>query len=417
MSNLHTQRKQDFFGRALLLLFSVSLIFPLRLETAFFNIYPYDPVIFLFAISYFVKIVHRKKIQTSKVELLFYSLPIWITIPWIFTPSHISPLKGGQLWLRAAIIFSVICRGYGKYYSKNDVLIAALVLLTLQGTIALIQGLLQTDVGALNQYFGTKTSLITYRNVGGERVLRAQGTLSNPNLLASWICTLLPFAVVYSTYRKERMYPYGIISIAVVGVYFSGSRGLFALSLLITVITIVVVGMQNENLRFTLVAITLGSVLLMLPLAYLTHLSVTLASVEARINQIQSGLLVFRKSIIIGVGYGNFIESLYSSDIAHFYPGVDTRVHNIMLLLLIETGIIGFSLFALAFMEVVSHAFNLFARHSSHRPFIVGLMMSLICITGISQLYTTLVSFQFLPLAISIIAVIVGANRHLSLKG
>jgi len=157
--------------------------------------------------------------------------------------------------------------------------------------------------------------------------LRAYATFPHPNVLGGFLAILLPLILfkLKSSFYKITTIVFGIIAITLT---FSRSAWIaFALGF----------ALQKRKLLLPFVVFAIFIV---------STLGVRDESVVVRQELNNSAITMFRESPIVGKGMGNFLvelpNHLVSRQIYFLQP-----VHNIFLLILSETGIIGFTLFFL----------------------------------------------------------------------
>jgi len=397
--------------RLLLATLAVLFLFPLSTTVGSITVYPFDVALMPLLAAHLVR---RDRTWVTRPGVFLALFAGWILTTSLLAPEPWLSVRGGLLWARAAVLFAVVRAGYGTVYSFKEAVATAGVLLAVQGSLATVQGLTQASVGALNQYFGTKTALVSYRVVNGNRILRAQGTLGNPNTVASWFVLLLPLLVTYvSSVRDRRIRAAGTLCaiVSLVGLAFTYSRGaLLVLGGTAGIYLAYVVGRKNSRRALVagLVAI-LGGVSVAV-LAAGIRLGQSLSD---RMEQAKIAVELFLRHPLVGVGYNNFVtvtRRTIETDI--FFRGDRSGVHNIPLLVLSETGLVGFLLFAGAFATVYWTVFVAGWRTGFDDVELRGYALSLVALLGLSQVYLTPTSFQFLPLPVAVCSVAYGAARQ-----
>lgn len=396
--------------RGMLLLLVSTFLFPLALKVDYLNIYPLDFVLLPMIGLWLFRGQRILNVSLGKVDIFLILLVSIIFISSLFSHQPAFAINGGLLWFRGIIIFWFLHAHYGTVYDHRDLIVISGALLMLQGSLAIIQGIFQVDVGALNQYFGTKTAIRSYRVISGERLLRAQGTLGNPNILASWLAVLIPIVVTSipgTEQGRSRVAKISVVMIALVGLVFTLSRGI----ILISVVSLLGLGVFLSD-RFdwghmgmiSLVGIT--SVVLLL--GYITP---TLQSMMTRIVLVLLAFDLFAISPITGVGYNNFVvASTRLVDPNIYLQGDLSAVHNIPLMFLVETGVVGFIMLLLFAIYLFRTVVGCLA-HTEGTDYVgLGYLTSLLVSFGIMQIYTTPVSFQFLPLLFVLYGAMVGRS-------
>lgn len=400
--------------RGLLLLLVISFLFPLSLKSGHFRIYPFDFVLLPMTGFWLARVYGKGTLSLEIVDIILVILVVIILTSSLSALRPSLAIDGGFLWFRAIVVFWFLRDHYVSVYDYDDLVTIAGVLILFQGSVAIVQGVFQVDIGALNQYFGTKSPLKSYRVIDGRRILRAQGTLGNPNTLASWIAVLIPI-VVASIPRSERV-RFRIakvitVIVALMGLLFTLSRGI----IVITFASLLILGLLVSdrpvlNPYFGTVGL-IGLTSISFFFRYIDFIHIIKNS--KRIALAQLGLDLFTTSPVIGIGYNNYVLFVHRFfDPSIYLHGMRTTVHNIPLLFLVETGVMGATVFLLLviliFRSIVVGnnitGWTDYERISYLTLFLVSF--------GIMQIYITPVSFQFLPLLFALYGVAVGANRR-----
>ena len=186
---------------ALLLTFTL----PLSTTVLGIKVYPFDLVLLPLVTLSLVSTPWIKNYTFSSLDLFFLIFCIFFFFSIIINGASLSD---GLMMSRGYAVF-VVCKFlYRTTFHRRDVVNAATALALVQSSLGCLQSLLQSNVGALNQYFGSGINLLYYETVLGKRVLQAQGTFSSPNVFALWLSFLTSLAIYgqteYSSYRRMR---------------------------------------------------------------------------------------------------------------------------------------------------------------------------------------------------------------------
>lgn len=217
-------------------------------------------------------------------------------------------------------------------------------------------------------------------SLGGSR---ASSTFTNPNIFAEYLVMALPFAAYYSFYGKHRRFH--LVSrlsllLAAAGIAFSFSRSSYMALLAITLVFCI------ANIRKIMLAVTtLTSVMLLLPDAVINRLfslNTVDTSINIRVNIWSSALQFFKENPLLGVGAG--IQNSWDLLIS---VGVDQpHMHNLLLQLLIEGGLVAVILFGVLGMKVMSSGISLLMRPSSTSTMLGVTMVAFTVGFGINSL-------------------------------
>lgn len=241
---------------------------------------------------------------------------------------------------------------FGFYTAKNirnlsTVVFVFLLGIVLESFLAIAQFLNQGSVGSLFYFLGERTfnSLtpgIANVSLNGSLVLRPYATFSHPNVLAGYL--VLSMSVIFFSSLKRLKYP--ILSLGTVALLLTLSR-----AAIIVWVVVVLAGLFKKRWKIAAgVGVMLGIAIYVSPLGGRFILTLVDESVAQRLALVKAAFGMFAQSPILGVGINNFLPNLpfylkQAGNVFFLQP-----VHNIFLLILTETGIlgIGFSLWFLA---------------------------------------------------------------------
>jgi putative inorganic carbon (HCO3(-)) transporter len=251
--------------------------------------------------------------------------------------------------------------------------------------IAIAQFIKRASVGGPLYWLGERTFSITTPGIAktenlGRLILRPYATFPHPNALAGFILIALTLLAPFIFTKLKNQYPNKILpitfalGIATLLLTFSLSAWIAAMLLIILLI--------SKKYKTKLLPITT------LLLAVLAILIAAFPPEEQSINQrlatAKTAIVLFQKHPLIGVGLGNFIPALakldqslksFHSPFLYYQP-----VHNIYLLVVAETGLIGL----LAFLWLISSALK---KARQKKRFEVALALLGILLIGLVDHY------------------------------
>lgn len=404
------KRELVVLQRLFLLGLACSFLLPLETSLGGVPVYAFDSLLFPLMVVWLADTIYnRREISISLAEVFLYALVSWIFITGTMAFDLKLSFIGGMIWLRTAVMFTIVRTTYSRVYTKRDVYSMAALLVSVQATLVLIQGLTQTDFGALNQYFGKQIPLRSYDTIGGYELLRAQGTLGNPNTVANWFVILLPLVTVgvpndKNSYKKL-LYLITILYGAI-AVLLTMSVGSIVILLGCTVVSITIFSNRILTHRKWVLGGLGGlfSIGLIIGITLISSIS-TIRSLAIRIELIQFAISLAVKMPMFGAGYNNFELAIKILNyMGEFSQSTNTIVHNIPLLFLAETGVVGFILFTSFFVLLFRRILAINILFNWNNRLETAYFISFLGLLGISLLYTTLVSFQFLPIATAVLA-------------
>lgn len=240
--------------------------------------------------------------------------------------------------------------------------------LILETFLLVMQFVLQSSVGSFFYFLGERnfnssTPGIAQVVLNGRLSLRPYGTFSHPNSLAGYFLLGI-FIIEYlfsQTFKKPTKvishFKYTVFFLSAIGIFLSFSRsvwvvGFFLILLLVVLLNkknrVFIIILQNKTLFLGSLVILFVFSLFLFPVIKnrMTSLSTTDSLSLVRRNELNDlALKMFYKKPLIGVGLNNYLISLplfveKEARVRFYQP-----VHNIYLLILAETGLVGLSLF------------------------------------------------------------------------
>lgn len=256
---------------------------------------------------------------------------------------------------------------------RNITIIVRVVCLTVlfQSIVAGIQYAQQASIGGLLYWLGERlitadTPGAAVASIDGHLLLRPYGTFSHPNILAGFLVLCLTFVteVFFHTRKKKPQDKWLYIAAAT-----SGTAMLFCtlsrIAVLVWSLYAVVKAYKflEQKKDFLKNVYSLIPVVLMVagflysPLfTRFTQMSLRDESVAVRLLLQNSARQMIVDHLVFGVGPLNFISSL-KHYLPHLYFALRQPVHNIFLLVLAETGIVGFFPFAIFLWMTIKKMF------------------------------------------------------------
>ena len=284
-----------------------------------------------------------------------------------------------------------------------------------ESILAILQYINQGSLNGIFYFFGERaftgsTPGIANASINGTLVLRPYATFPHPNVLAAYL--LVSMVLIWNFVLKNK------------GIYFQvlGALSLFmgSIALLLTFSRVVILlwvlliaWVLIKNLRGRLVTVHTKIVVLciagicvlgvsLLPLSQqvisrLAQTSLSDESVAERVELLIASWKMIQMNPIIGVGIDNFIPSLAPLQKPMPLGLYLQPVHNIIVLVLAETGIIGLVLFLWLFMLTVLRV----RKQTDEIRGMLLLLLLIIFITGMFDHYwLTLQQGQLLLAAI-----------------
>lgn len=337
--------------------------------------------------------------QDRKVRaLLIFSLGIIILVFQLFTPNPLLSLYGVIKILEFSFFAFYIAQ-----HIRNQVNLVQIGLLfafsgMLESLIALFQYLNEGSLGGWLYLIGERTFTgstpgIANASLSGELVLRPYGTLPHPNVLAGYLLIVLLYSWFYlKSHAQRSIRIFGIASIVLcsAGVFLTLSRVAILLWLILGISSTISVLRKKLKAKaksfFWYIRVL---VVLLLTFSIYAHdvvlrflgTSLDEEAIVQRLDLISSTWTMMMQHPIFGVGLLHFIPSL-----APLQPPLSIGlylqpVHNILLLYVAETGLLGLGLVLLFGTALLEHI----KRHRQ-KVFVISLL-SVVFITGMVDHY------------------------------
>lgn len=347
----------------------------------------------------------------------------------LFTSLLILPTQDAPLALYQSLkLLEYILLGLyittSKIKLKNLILPIALSIV-FESSIALSQWIRQTSIGGWIYWFGERsfyasTPGIALVDIKGSLYLRPYGTLPHPNVLGGFLAlslTAITFVIVSVT-SQAKSKKKGITLLVIGTCYVLGILALcitFSLSAVVSYATgIALIGLYvwknkefSKKLKYIFLGFFIVAVCITSAVAWtkLTSLQ-TAKDVQIRVNLNSIALQMFVEKPINGSGINSFIPNLQKYKTTESSLRSIQPVHNIYLLILAETGLIGVTIFMYVIFKCFQEYFN--KENMWSKKWIGFVLLSQLLIIGMvdhyfltlqqGQLMTVLViSLAFLP--------------------
>ena len=207
------------------------LLIPLVFRSTLY-IYTFDPFFAMLCLLWFIRTSASGNYKISAaniciVDFLIYLLLFWTLISVVFAINiNVSFIKW-LLFLRGIIFYTYLRANWNVTIHLKDIINIALITLSLESILALIQFGTSSSFGSINAYFGETESYYNayfYTSLG--RITRAVGTFDNPNLLADWVLLFSPiiYSCFYYNFTSHRLLFIVLMLLCVCAIAFTFSR-------------------------------------------------------------------------------------------------------------------------------------------------------------------------------------------------
>lgn len=283
----------------------------------------------------------------------FWVIVLFLSLGSFFSKSSISGWYELLKLVEFVFFGWVVAQGGKKIFKK---LFWVFVLgIILEGTLGILEFMHQGSINGLwyslgERNFTASTPGIANASIHGQLILRPYATFPHPNVFAGYLVIALLFFLSTALFTKEKV----VRIVAIVFLFFGTAVLLITLSrvailvwfVLLCVGLLIRFGKSAGLLVTTTIGILLG--LLFLTPFFSGRFLDTYAyteSVDLRLLLQNAALGMWFHNPLLGVGLNNFLSTLPFFIEGHVLFGFLQPVHNIFLLVLAETGIVGLAIF------------------------------------------------------------------------
>ena len=212
------------------------------------------------------------------------------------------------------------------------------------------------------RFFNSNTAGIANASLGGELFLRPYGTFPHPNVLAGYLVigmTLILGRIKNHESRITKTIFILTLAIGTASLFLTLSRIAILLWLIVVVFYFIRKFIIHNSLFIILFLVGILFLGLTTPLgARFTGMRLTDESIVQREGLINNSIVMIKDHPFFGVGLNNFLVNLPLYQTPHSPLFYLQPVHNIFLLVLSETGIVGFSFFIWFLIKTFSRIKN-----------------------------------------------------------
>lgn len=240
------------------------------------------------------------------------------------------------------------------------------------GFLAIMQFINQSSLGGLFWYLGERTFTLSTPGIAkialnGQMLLRPYATFSHPNVLGGFLAVMLNVVLAVILYYRQniskRQYLFYLLSF-IVGLFalvLTYSKASFAVFLAGLVLVYLVMGKKNNSAIFEKnSSLVLGIFISLILLSFFTPfvLPQSDGSFRERAVFISTSFEMFKYKPVFGYGLNNFI--VHFKDFVARPDGIFIYqpIHNVYLLVLLETGLWGVLVFMILLFKLIRRSFK-----------------------------------------------------------
>lgn len=229
--------------------------------------------------------------------------------------------------------------------------------------LAVSQFLLQRSVGGIFYFLGERaytilTPAIAHLVAGGQLLLRPYATFPHPNVMGGYLATLLPLFLLTRHFeaklptllpalstRIKYFFHRSTTALLILGILLSFSRAAWVAAAGVSLIVVYSFSQSRKALLWGILGLVAVIIVEESFIGRLTSLiTIDSQSWWQRQQLVEAAYSMFVSSPLLGVGWGRFIPALPHHSAP---PFLLQPVHNVYLLILAETGMIGLLIFGL----------------------------------------------------------------------
>jgi len=319
------------FGKHFFL--SFSYLFGLRVDYLAPTIYIIDILVLILTILNWKTITPLFKSKWTYLLILFGIINIYF--------SKI-PLFSFYKYLRLIEFFIVFSIGkfFFKVFKEKTLLIGLFIIGLFELSLGILQIVKERSLNGVFYFFGERffslsTPGIAKASLLGKELLRPYGTFSHPNSLAGFFLLLYFFVLINKNFNKHIVFKFFSLLIFSLLILLSFSKT--AILTFIIVNTIYIILKVKKVCRICDISKIITLIIIGI---YFLQAKTDPLNIVKRSELINNSFQIIKNNIIFGSGLGSYLvdQSIFISKFSLF---INQPVHNIFLLFIAETGMIG----------------------------------------------------------------------------
>ena len=384
-----------------------SFVFGLRLDYLSPTVYLTDIFIFLIFIFYFPKLIRLIKKINKKYLIAFGLFLFSLVVGAMGAKTPFAGLYGVIKFLEFSFLTFFVANNF-KSFNKRILFEAFLIGIFFESLLTLFQYLNQGSIGGIFYLFGERTFNaqtpgIANASINGQLFLRPYATFSHPNVLAGFLVIAMLYLFLFF---KNKLYLLAGIVLGTLSLFLTLSRT----AILLWVISLFVLFgssfVKKYKNRFSNRKVFTGAAIILVLIIsiylvfqntpFVQRFSLTKLSDESLVQRqelITQSFLMVEKNPVFGVGINNFFNNLEFSNV-QLQTSLVQPVHNIFLLVLSETGIVGFGFFVWLFYVAINRI--MFRASVKERKYLILLVLSVIFLGFFDHYFLTIQQGQIL---------------------
>jgi len=377
-----------------------------------------------------------QRLQLTRFDFYFALFMLWLLVSIAYNNAWDTGANNWWFWIKSFLVGFYLRHNLNRLYPLSAIVAFLVVMISLEAALGLLQGITQSSIGAVQQYFGQEMEHISIYNAGLMNLVRVQGTFKHSNILGNWIVMLWPLIVAKALMSTDRARLFYWICTFIVGIALlltlsRGNWGATVFGMLVMFNVTGVLTLKRVNWSRLLFSSLLAAVFLItLIFTYAAEIALFSDVLTQRIEKLPGSrsettryiLLLASSELIaenpvLGVGLGRSNELLHYTEY-EIRDRFSATVHNIFMIIATEGGLVGGLLFVLAIWQPFKHVYRLAKmRQQEERAEVVGVVAAGI-VGGYSAIlfamlwYTGMVEQAELPLILTFFHLALGIRAE-----
>jgi len=358
-----------------------SFVYGLRIDYLSIAIYLSDLLTFVYLI--FSWLINKPKIRFSKSKLTNIFLLLFFVAINIFysKQKELSLFK----WIKIIelLLFSIAV-AKNKFLEKEKIYKTFCCSVFFFGIIGVLQTIKGSTLGGLlyllgERKFNVLTPGISLLNVFNISVLKPYSTFSHPNSLAGYLLLLLIYLFFWkSILNKDKLLKYLSILFIILLLLLSFSKA--AVLTLFVIIIVYYFDLLKTPKRTRLATLVLIMFSLLLPLISAKLIKIQISypdSLSERLFLSDISGQLLKNNPVFGIGLNNFIYNMPTLNNMKLPFWLLQPVHNIFLLVTVETGLLGVGVLLIILFKYIDYLFS--KDRKSFRYIFLAILLTALC--------------------------------------
>ena len=316
------------------------------------------------------------RLRLIKFDYVFMLFMLWLALSMSVNDAWGFGANNMGFWIKSFLIGIYLRHNLYRLYSLPALVWFFAIVLFFEVSLGILQGITQSSIGVVQQYFGQIMDHTSVYNTGVIHVVRVQGTFKHCNILGNWIVMLLPLIITKAlvSVGSQRRFCWLCAAAAIVALILTLSRGnwgalVFGLFVMANVTGILKAKRFNMS-KAVAGALVGGTYMVLMSAIFFEELSVFTDALTQRVEKLpgsRSGttrynlalgaIQLIDENLLWGVGLGKSNELLHYTDY-EIRERFSSTVHNIFLIIATEGGLVALVLFLIFLWQPIKNLYR-----------------------------------------------------------